>query len=62
MEVKKIQGSGRFKRDLENKTVKIWGWIRFICEGKEGVMDESQVPNLHNPVDNEWCHSPNKEH
>lgn len=47
---------GRFKRELGNKTVKIWGWIQFLCERKEGNMNESQVPNLHNPTHNGATH------
>ena len=39
---------GKFKKDLRNKMVRIWGWI---CEGKESVMDASQVSNFNDQID-----------
>lgn len=39
---------GKFKKDLRTTMVRMQGWI---CEGKEGVMVEFQVSNLHNPID-----------
>ena len=49
------------ERKLGNETVKIWWWIQFLCERKEGIMNESQVPKLHNPTDDGATHQ-DREH